>query len=61
MAKFLADSEVPALCKQRSDEWRLNLLKDGGRNVMHCGDPYEDDVERLPGGSEDRPGRFVPR
>jgi len=24
----------------------VNLAKDGGRTVMHGGDPYEDDVER---------------
>lgn len=23
----------------------VNLLKDGGRTVMHGGDPYEDDLE----------------
>jgi hypothetical protein len=22
-----------------------NLIKDGGRTVMDCGDPYEDDLE----------------
>lgn len=28
-----------------SDEWCLNLHKDGGRRVMYGGDPYEDDLE----------------
>ncbi len=35
------------------DEVRLSLLRDGGRQVMNGGDPYEDDLESADGlGSE---------
>jgi hypothetical protein len=27
------------------DEWRVNLIKDGGRRVMYGGNAYEDDLE----------------
>jgi hypothetical protein len=28
-----------------SEDLLVNLAKDGGRSVMHGGDPYEDDLE----------------
>jgi hypothetical protein len=31
------------------DEARLSLLRDGGRQVMYGGDPYEDDLESADG------------
>ncbi len=31
------------------DEWRVNLVKDGGRRVMYGGNPYEDDLEPASG------------
>jgi hypothetical protein len=34
-------------------EWRLNLLKDGGRCALYGGDPYEDDLERALVGPEE--------
>jgi len=27
------------------DEWRVNLIKDGGRRVMYGGNAYEEDLE----------------
>ena len=38
-----------------SDEWQLNLIKDGGRRVMYGGNAYEDDLEPAAGPAE--PGR----
>jgi hypothetical protein len=32
-----------------SEEARLSLLRDGGRQVMNGGDPYEDDLEPADG------------
>lgn len=34
------------------EEWGVNLLKDGGRRVMHGGNAYEDDLEPAPGPGE---------
>ncbi len=31
------------------DDARLNLFRDGGRQVMNGGDPYEDDLESADG------------
>ncbi len=45
----------PSSAGQSWDEWTLNLTKDGGRRVMHCGNAYEDDVE--PAGSPAEPGQ----
>jgi hypothetical protein len=37
------------------DEWSVNLIKDGGRRVMHCGNAYEDDLEPAAGPAEQGP------
>jgi hypothetical protein len=34
------------------EEWRVNLLKDGGRCVMNGGNAYEDDLEPESGPAE---------
>ncbi len=34
------------------EEWRVNLLKDGGRRVMNGGNAYEDDLEPESGPAE---------
>lgn len=54
VVKSVTEGSAGSVCPL--EEWRLNLAKDGGRTVMHCGDPYEDDVERLPEEMAERMG-----
>ena len=37
------------------DEWRVNLIKDGGRRVMYGGNAYEDDLEPAAEEGQDPP------
>jgi hypothetical protein len=36
---------VDSLPMLSADEWRTNLVKDGGRRVLYGGNAYEDDLE----------------
>jgi hypothetical protein len=42
------------------EEWRANLVKDGGRRVMYGGNAYEDDLEPAADAGEPRTERPAP-
>jgi hypothetical protein len=59
------DVNMPSSQGAPPDEWRVNLLKDGGRRVMYGGNAYEDDVEPAaagePGQQATAPAAAPPR